>query len=514
MVLIAALLWFWLPVGVAWGQAAAPALAHLVRPRPGTRPLGAVLAELSRQGQLPFSYSSSLVPVAHPCTLRPGPPRPLGALLRDVLAAEHLSYGLLNGQLVLWPNRVAAPAGVVAVNGQATPPTLPIPLPTPSRPTASRAAPAASQRVRATTPAADGPSVGQTGSRPGVAAPPTFGSISNSAKPARTTATSGQAAGKRPLRSGEEAIATARSKSNPVSRSGPQTQTIRPVSTTAQRVAATPHRAPAPAGQLRFSQSRAHPAGYRPSAARGVAAATSSPYPPRLHRAGRPPRGPGRAQVPLALLPPLPPVPLAASEPASALLAAPLPTVLGFASGQSPATRPVQAADSAARKFPVPAGLTRRFYLHGEAWGSETLPLSAAVKLGIPRLYAVLGAAVGPFDHPAGWAWGVGVGTVGRPRGRFTPSLDVLHWFLSAPGDDREAPHDQLTQLRPALAWQLRPGGRWQLVGGPTLNLATGRRSRAPFPWPLGEHQWLWVNSDDGPSLLRLWPGVQLGLRF
>ncbi|MDO7854061.1 hypothetical protein [Hymenobacter convexus] len=151
-------------------------------------------------------------------------------------------------------------------------------------------------------------------------------------------------------------------------------------------------------------------------------------------------------------------------------------------------------------------------YLHAEAWGSESLPLNAAVKVGFPRIYLTLGIAAGPGGRQSGGvAGGVGLGTVGQPRGRFTPSLDVMQWFLSG---NRETPGSSLTQLRPLLAWQLKSGGRLQLIGGPTLNLATGRREDGRTREGLGQDQWLWLNSSDEHSFLRLWPGLQLGLRF
>lgn len=179
---------------------------------------------------------------------------------------------------------------------------------------------------------------------------------------------------------------------------------------------------------------------------------------------------------------------------------------------------------------PVSAAPLRGFYLHGEAWASETLPLSGAVKVGWPRLHAVLSVAAGPLDrHGGSWAWGGGFGTVGRARGRFTPSLDVLQWVVSGDGWGDTSPGGSLTQLRPALAWQIKREGRWLLVGGPTLNLATTRFERpgnpgpgSPGPgpqpagsrWNLGQGQWLWLNQIDEHSGVRLWPGVQVGLRF
>lgn len=168
--------------------------------------------------------------------------------------------------------------------------------------------------------------------------------------------------------------------------------------------------------------------------------------------------------------------------------------------------------DPATKPFAL-ASLLHPSYLHGEAWVSESMPLNAAVKVGIPRFYLVLGVATGPTGRQSGGvAWGAGLGTAGQLRGRFTLSLDLVHWFVSG---DRETPPSSLTQLRPQIGWQLKQGGRWQLIGGPTLNLATTRQ-RGPQPqrWDFGRDQWLLVNQADGESLLRLWPGVQVGLRF
>ena len=193
-----------------------------------------------------------------------------------------------------------------------------------------------------------------------------------------------------------------------------------------------------------------------------------------------------------------------------------LPTLTGLAlpTAQIPSARP----DNATAEVKTPFALTsllRPSYLHAEAWGSESLPLNAAVKVGFPRIYLTLGIAAGPFGRQSGGvAGGVGLGTVGQPRGRFTHSLDLLQWFLAG---NRETPGSSLTQLRPLLAWQLKSGGRLQLIGGPTLNLATGNRpdqGRSRGDGELGQGQWLWLNSGDEHSFLRLWPGVQLGLRF
>lgn len=185
---------------------------------------------------------------------------------------------------------------------------------------------------------------------------------------------------------------------------------------------------------------------------------------------------------------------------------------MGAALRQPVVAQPTLSADSAARKSRTLAARLRGGYLHGEAWVGESLPLNAALRLGIPRLHAVLGVATDPFGPGTDFAWGVGLGTAWQTRSRFTPSLDVTQWFVTG---DREGPTSRLTQLRPLLGWQLRPGSRWQLVGGPTLNLATAPRERGRPPrWHLGQEQWLWLDSESPRSLTRLWPGVQLGLRF
>lgn len=499
----AVLVWCLLPAGLVRGQAAHPALAHLVRPAPGTRPLGDVLAELSRQGQLPFSYSSSLVPLAHRCTLRPGPARPLGVVLREVLAAEHLSYGLLGGQLVLWPGRVAAPAGVAAVNGWLAPAVQPSPLPPPPL-----AAPAAGGAVAAAKTAALGGSpAGRLAPLLGRGAP----MPSAPAKQARTAAANARLVAKRPLRSGTVVFPplTQSGTSPPLSvRSKPETLYRRPLSTSKRLVT---NKLSNKTLVTRPRRSRARFAGYSQATTPGAASAVS-PYAYATRNAGPPPKRPVPVRGPVPLLPPLLVAPPAALAADGAPRFVRVPTGLDSVGRPSPLAGPAQSGDAADQKPFTLASLGHPGYLHGEAWLSESLPLNAAVKLGIPRIYLVLGVAAKPFDHQsAGAAGGVGLGTTGQPRGRFTPSLDLVQWFLAG---EREAPKSQLTQLRPLLAWQLKQGGRWQLVGGPTLNLATARRDGPRTRWALGQDQWLWLNADREQSLLRLWPGLQLGLRF
>jgi hypothetical protein len=503
-VLVLALLWSWLPIGQAWGQAVAPALAHLVQPKPGTRPLGVILAELSRQGQLPFSYSSSLVPVAYPCTLRPGPARPLGAVLREVLAAEHLSYGLLNGQLVLWPDRVAAPLDVTAVNGRLTP------VAQPDSPRLAAASPTASEIASSVTgstkPATINPHpVDQPIPLRGKGLPrPATHSQRN--KAATAIANSPTATAKSPLARPHAGLTApifiSRRGAEPTKRSKSETRHSGIAGPAKQATAQVPGEIPVaplpPSGRR-----RGRPLSLDLKASKAASAARL-PHPVRNARLPQP--RVGQLRNSLTLLPARLVSPTQVFEAGETALPGQVPASLGL-------IPLAHSADSGAHKPPVRAGLLQRSYLHGEAWVSESLPLSAAVKLGIPHIYLVLGVAAGPFDHELGVAWGVGLGTAGRPRGRFTPSLDLMLWRL---GSDRRSPASQLTQLRPLVAWQLKQGGRWQLVGGPTLNLSTEHHDGpSPNPGPrLGQGQWHWLDADDGRSSSRLWPGVQVGLRF
>ena len=103
--------------GVAQAQPSASPLARAVRPAPTDVALPGMLATLSRQSGVPFSYSSTRIGGLRRCRVPPGPPRPLGTVLHEVAGQFRLSYGLLNGQLVLWPAADPAPPGIAELNG-------------------------------------------------------------------------------------------------------------------------------------------------------------------------------------------------------------------------------------------------------------------------------------------------------------------------------------------------------------------------------------------------------------
>ncbi|GAB3585355.1 hypothetical protein GCM10027345_33510 [Hymenobacter daeguensis] len=535
----------------AAAQPVSPALVLLVQPRPGPRPLGEVLAELSRQSHLPFSYSSSLVPTGRRCVLRPGPPRPLAAVLREILEDEQLSFGLVGGQLVLWPSRLGVPTGVVAVNGR----------PEPTAPVAAVAAGAAGSARSSLAPASLAANAGPARAAKALANPAvaarratgngrsevekeSIGSVP--AKAAPTAQTTGRPAASRhrpapavALKAASGAAATAAVAATAADSRGRDAgkaalKAAAPNASGPQAAAGAPARqalirpAKGPAGGL---ASEAAPG--RAGASHGAAAAAVAGGPQvRNNSAARSPgrrisaSGPSAPAAQAGKRAPAIPVgidrpeadllaPLAGRPIASGLQSSP-PPVLPGNPGAAPAsdTPPPAATASPPKQQTSLAALAGPKYLHGEAAIGETLVLSGVGKVGFQRAYLVLGAGIVGGGRQGGGGFGIGLGTAGQARGRFTPSLEVLGWFLGG-GRESGADHSQLVQLRPALAWQLRQGSRWQLIGGPTFNLATARtEGNAADRWPLGHDQWLWLNSGDEHSSVRLWPGLQLGVRF
>lgn len=455
-------------------------LARLVAPTPGNRSLGEVLAELSRQSGLSFSYSSSLIPVGHRYQLPVSPARPLGVVLREVLDATHLSYGLLDGQLVLWPTHAALPAGVTVVNGQPARSGPPLPARAAAAGTSlgTGASTPTSPRLTPNTAGPASVAAGTPTGRRGPAATLAATSISHqrassaSAQPAghySTTQASSQAAAAsrraaRPLAAGP-ALPVHASKSSRGDDTGNKSQYL------------AKSTSPGPADQRASTRQRVST-----GAARSLTLLT-----PHV----------------ILLLD-------------STLTGNSLPAVHFLGSRSFAAATPalkVASPPAAPGKRLDLATVWRHTYVHGEAWLSESLPVGGTAKVGVQRAYLVLNAAIGPLDRRSGVAWGLGLGTAGRARGRFTPSVDLVAWALPKDGDDDDIRHARLVQLRPLLAWQLKRDGQVSLLLGPTLNLATATQTSLRR-WSFGQDQQLWLNKTDDQTVLRLWPGVQVGVRF
>lgn len=490
--------WRWWWQGLALGclglatlaQAQQPApLNRPVQLRPGRRPLGEVLAELARQGHLPLSYSSSLVPLSHRYQVLPGPPRPLRAVLGEVLASEHLAYGLLDGQLVLWPARLAPPPGILVPSGRpstsaAAVATQARPLPNPSGSETSAPASEVARRMGST--ATTGLGRKQAASRAPILAHEQSTDI-------RRPATA--------LSSAQTAVETSRSAR--VHASLVQLLAADQVATAyAHRTPLGP--VPPPAGPLALP----HALAAQPPASRTKVAEVVSSHPAMAAKGRVTPLAttPSASTAALgnqelALLLPRP----VALPPAVAQALPPVVTGISWLVRNQPTTNPAPATPP-----------LRGLYLHAEGWTSVSLPLGATVKVGLPRAYLVLGVALADNGRRVGPALGLGLGTAGRARGRFTPSFDALAWRVGADRDQLGPGPVLLLQLHPQLSWQVRRDGRLALVAGPTLNLATAQHRGPQLPprWDFGRDQWLLINQVDTESLLRLWPGVRVGLRF
>lgn len=500
--------------GAAQAQVPPPELARLVQLPPGSHSLEEVLADLSCQSGLLFSYSSSRIALSRRYTGRPGPARPLRVVLAEVLGAEGVSYGLLDGQLVLWPAVAAPPTGVAVLSANRIPSKRPSSLhPTAPLINAGETAAASRRNLPALGPASrpannsylprthDRPPAVVSGSKPSLRKPAAI-ALAKSSAPRRGSTVPHIAVGSE---AGVKATTGAASLPRGRKAASAKALTTAPATAQTSRVA---RRGQQVAARSRPGFAQAPP--YSPQALQRNA------WSPKVVQAQSPQPA---ANGPLASLE-LRPISAVGGIESAEMLAArfsqgqagspPLPAVLaGLPLLPFPPPAPVPPpADPKARTRSA-----RRLYLHGEAWASGTLPLNGLVKFGIPRAYLVLGAATGPFDRRTGVAWGVGLGTTGPAWGRFTTSLDLLHWALPTDGDDGIT-HARLFQLRPVLSYALKASGRLQLVAGPTLNLAMATRNAQRVHWEFADNRWTWLESSDDGTLLRLWPGMQVGLRF
>ncbi|HEX8655920.1 MAG TPA: hypothetical protein VF690_00210 [Hymenobacter sp.] len=639
----------WLMTGWAQAQSSpVPALARPVRLPAGWAPLAQVLAEASRQTGVPISYSSTRVATSRRVYVPAGPPRPLGAVLHDVLSAQHVSFGLLSGQVVLWTGQKMTPPGVTNVNEHGAGPTSEVARTGPAAPGSGvehRARPGASPN-RLIAPR-------------GAAVVPTSAPIASAAGPVATanTVVSKRFPNNSRGRVAERARVAERlqhrpapaSTAEPIISPEPEPNSSQALDSVAARPvqvacvapslpAALPLAAPAPlpvaaerrhrtvhfslvyplstnglanartANQASLNALVGYAAGVdgaevgglanvvRDSVrgaqvaglfnvtgttvsgvqlaglanftggtvrgvqgayllnvvrddARGVQVAGLLNVVGGAGRARSLPDQPTRMRRWLGL-----PRLLATDElarlPAAPSTSAPgsLVQAAGIANITGTDVRGLQTApllNLARRVRGVQFGLVnvaghvrgvqlgiiniadsvegapigfinivRHGYWRGEVWASETLPLNAVLKMGVRRYYSILGISAQPFGNRLKWAVCSGIGTAGLPHGRFTFSLDVLQWGLA--GSKSDDPNDVpgLVQVRPALAWQIERESRMQLVVSPTLNLALATRTAVQSDWDFGANQLLIVNSIGAQTITRLWPGLQVGLRF
>ncbi|NVJ08763.1 caspase family protein [Myxococcus sp. AM001] len=157
----------------------------------------------------------------------------------------------------------------------------------------------------------------------------------------------------------------------------------------------------------------------------------------------------------------------------------------------------------------VPVGLVsiaRNGQFHVEAFGSDFNYANTAIKVGSRYLYTTLVLGMGSMEGargPSHWSLGLGLGAHIPVSERFFLDVDAVSntlydWNVSFEGDRL------LHQLRLVAGFQVAPN--LAIIGGPTLNVlhdVSGEPASNPSRLP---------SLDAGG--VRLWPGVQVGLRI
>ncbi|WIG96822.1 caspase family protein [Myxococcus sp. SDU36] len=157
----------------------------------------------------------------------------------------------------------------------------------------------------------------------------------------------------------------------------------------------------------------------------------------------------------------------------------------------------------------VPVGLVsiaRNGQFHVEAFGSDFNYANTAIKVGSRYLYTTLVLGMGSMEGargPSHWSLGLGLGAHIPVSERFFLDVDAVtntlyDWDVSFEGNSL------LHQLRLVAGFQVAPN--LAIIGGPTLNVLHDVSGEPAS------------NLSRLPSLdaggVRLWPGVQLGLRI
>ncbi|TGE26227.1 LA_2272 family surface repeat-containing protein [Hymenobacter metallicola] len=88
--------------GTSWAQSAATLLTRRVRIVATNAPLQQVLRDITRQSGVPFSYSSTFIPLQKRVTLQTQGTQPVGAVLNQLFQNRGVSYQVIGGQIVLW----------------------------------------------------------------------------------------------------------------------------------------------------------------------------------------------------------------------------------------------------------------------------------------------------------------------------------------------------------------------------------------------------------------------------
>jgi len=163
----------------------------------------------------------------------------------------------------------------------------------------------------------------------------------------------------------------------------------------------------------------------------------------------------------------------------------------------------------------VPIGflsLVEDGYQDFEVATSETWNLSVGYRVGVDRLYTQFFLGKRWEDPDDFWGFGAGIGTRFPVTHYFKGSVDLISWQL-VEGDKLWAPRPNLLeQGRLTLEGRIFRHLSW--FAGPSLNLLI-----VPFTYPEPGFlslfdPWSIYESTSGISYIKMWPGIQGGIRF
>ncbi len=151
-------------------------------------------------------------------------------------------------------------------------------------------------------------------------------------------------------------------------------------------------------------------------------------------------------------------------------------------------------------------------YQDFEVATSETWNLSVGYRVGVDRLYTQFFLGKRWEDPDDFWGFGAGIGTRFPVTHYFKGSIDLISWQLVEGGKLWAPRPNLLEQVRLTLEGKIFRHLSW--FAGPSLNLLI-----VPFTYPEPGFlslfdPWSIYESTSGISYIKMWPGIQGGIRF
>jgi hypothetical protein len=152
-------------------------------------------------------------------------------------------------------------------------------------------------------------------------------------------------------------------------------------------------------------------------------------------------------------------------------------------------------------------------YRRLELSGSESMYVNAVFKLGGKKLYNIFAAAAQPLGEKFRWGIGYGFGTQWELGETGTIHLDALCYQINE-GEFWTKDHlNLLNQLKLTVGFKLWKG--LYLFAGPTWNVMVSGLKDAQGATTGSElAPWTSFNKTDGKTNVKMWPGVNAGVRF